>query len=112
MTVEIEIGDDVYEVDVRHFEPASPYRWGEAPEGGEIELDETVTLVAGSDLPYSGRHRQRVPMERLLDVYADDRGIEAPTREETRKIASIRLHDECYEDVMRQVEDDFDDREV
>lgn len=111
-TVEFEIGDDTYEVEAASYSPPGRYRWNEPPEGGEIELDEVVILVHGSDLPYSERHRERVPMNKFLMIYADFEDIRRPTEQETMDVARNRLEDKVYEVLTQRREDDFDDRDV
>lgn len=110
-TVEIEIGDDTYEVEARTFSLPGKYRWNEPPESGELELDGTVLVVHGSDLPYSERHRERITMDAFLRIYAEHHDIQGPNLERFAT-AALRLDDEVYEVLRQRAEDDFDDRFV
>ena len=104
-TVEFEIGDDTYEVEASEFSPPGPYRWNEPPDGGEITLDDTVLLVHGSTGPYSERPKERIPMEKFLQVYAEERGI-LPEK------ALPELEDRVFEILCQRYDDDFDDRDI
>ncbi len=110
MTVTIEIGDTEYVLEVSHFERAvEPSGWDPGA-GGEVELEETVKvwgMVESSRAPY-GRIPgvvKRIPLSEFIGLYAEYHAVP------DLKAAEENLLAEVYDDVVRQHDEDFDDRE-
>ena len=113
-SLEIELGDDLYEVEVASFTDSKfsrrghPDTWFEDP--GELELGDVVK-VWGLDFQVTGPGSgngvpaviDRISMDDFLKLYAE---YEAIPLEKSRS----HLEDRCWEMVQRQLEDAYDDR--
>ena len=96
-TVYFSLPGGAAEFEVRDFQAAGRFRWGEPPEPGEITLenDGIWTNDDGDQSP--------ITMEGLVRLYMYVHGVG-----ETE--AARRIEDDAYDDVMNQMEEAFDDR--
>lgn len=119
-SVTIELGDTEYELDVTYFDPGEPAKGWDPGAGAEIELDESVKVwgrVSAPELPPgSGVTRpgvvERITLDQFIDLFAEDRGIKKMSDSNTRAAARAQLEEFCIENVIGQLEDDYDDRDV
>lgn len=120
-SIEFEIGDDLYEVEVRSFDAVvqgnrrgNPDRWT-PDEGGEIELEETVKVWVYDpkrpDQLFSDRDTVKISLNSFVAIYAKDRGIQKMSTSDTLAAARAELDEECIEKLQEKMEDDFDDRD-
>lgn len=116
-SVEIEIEDDTYEVEITSFERpikgnrrGHPDRWT-PDEGGELELGEIVKvwgLGFVEDGPGSGNAEpmvlERITLDEFIRRFAEYHAIDS-------KAARRKLEDQCMEEMLQRMEDDYDDRD-
>jgi hypothetical protein len=111
MVVEVKIGDFEYDIEVTYFDPGQePDDWDPGV-GAEIELGDEVDVWS---LDGKGRASKTstISLERLIEIYAEAEEIRGRTDKETSDLARRRLEEHCIEDVIKQIQDGYDDLDV
>lgn len=101
MTVEFELNGFTYQIGISHFQPHGKFKWNEAPETGEITLDETVSVSDGGG--FIADHK--ITLTEFVEIFAVDECVSS-------KEARSMIEDYCYDDVCQQREEDYDDRNI
>lgn len=121
-TVEIEIGDDLFEVSIRDFTPARPFRWDEPPDSGELDVGTDFALKVVEDGEFLSPFR-RTEWRTFLMLYAADRTAASldrtcmetlgrpATMSELEAHAFSDLQDEVYEELLGELMDEYDDHD-
>jgi hypothetical protein len=95
--IEIEIGDDCYEVEVEDFQPPGRLRWNEPPEPGEISITRNVKLFISH-----GKY-VTTAWDIFIRLWAEQCGTDDLVQ------AERRLEDVAFEMLMQRLEDDYGD---
>ena len=101
-SVEIEIGDDLYEIEVSHFEPPVHYRWNEPPEGGEIDLGPRVVIHIPDPRGSTVRITCSMEYGAFLKIWEAHLRLDPDT-------CRRKLEDKCFMLMMQQLEDRYED---
>lgn len=105
VTIPLFHGEFEYEIEVTHFQPPTKATRDDPGDGGEIELGDTVKVWYPGDGTRLAEVRERIPLIEFVETYARHHGI-------TELEADRQIRDTCFEDVLQQYADDFDDRDV
>lgn len=110
-TVEIELGDFEYDIEVTYFDPGQEPKGWDPGAGAEIELGEKVDVWMYDEQGH-GKKVKSITLDEFLEIYIVAEGIRKMTDEATRAAARAQLEEYCIDDVIGQLEDDYDDSDV
>src|SRR6478736_5398441 len=118
-SIEIEIGDFEYELEVMYFDPGQAAKGWDPGAGAEIELGKQVKVWGlvekevgpGSFNAVPGVVK-RITLDEFIDLFAEDKGIKKMSESNTRAAASAQLEEQCIEYMIQKMEDDYDDSDV
>lgn len=98
-TFEIELGERLYELEIKRFQPEGPYVWNQPPETGEIELGNAVLCTDGA-----------AKFSMTLDDFISDYIWFNPG--ESARSALAKVERLAYEEMMQRLIDAHEERDL
>lgn len=118
-SIELEIGDNEYEVEVTYFDPGQAAKGWDPGAGAEIELGNVVKVwglvekeVAPGSFNTVPGVIKKITLDEFVDIYAEYEGIKKMSDSNTRAAARAQLEERCIEEMLQKLEDDYDDSGV